>query len=330
MSPSAPVVAVDLGGTKILAGLVLAGGHVRSRVWLPSRDLRGQPGPLLDRIAGAARQAAAEGGADWSEVAAVGLGVPGPLDSSHSVVAVAPNLGWEQLPARAELQRRAGAPPVFMENDVRSAALAEHSLGAGRGFASMVAVFVGSGVGGGLIVNGRLYHGEHGGAGELGHIVVQAGGPRCPCGRRGCVEAMGARDAVARYVAQAVARGKQTALSTLLKGNFSALTSGDLAEAIRQGDAVAVAAARKSARYVGLALGGILNVLDPGVVVLGGGIVEALGDRYVQWARLAARRQALAAASRRTPIVASSLGDDAGLLGAALTAFAGLEQNPRS
>jgi glucokinase len=188
----------------------------------------------------------------------------------------------------------------------------------------MLAVFVGSGVGGGLVVNGSLYHGAHGGAGEIGHMVVRAGGPRCGCGRFGCLEAMAARDAVGRYVIQEVERGHRTLLTDILLGNLLALTSRDLAMAIAQSDTVAIRAARRSARYTGLAIGSVVNLLDPAVVVIGGGVAEALGQRYVESAADAARRQILASSALDLPIVMSQLGDDAGLLGAAMTAFAGL------
>jgi glucokinase len=321
---SAPVLAIDLGGTKALVGVVETTGTVRSRVWLPSRDFRGRPAELLDVLAKGAAQAALEANMPFEDITAVGICVPGPLDSSRSVVAIAPNLGWVDLAVRAELERRLPSKRVFLENDVRAAALSEHKLGAGRGFESMLAVFVGSGVGGGLVVDGRLYHGAHGGAGEIGHMVVRAGGPRCGCGRAGCLEAMSARDAVARYVIRDVARGQATVLTEILGGNLSALTSRDLAQAIARFDAVAIRAARRSARYTGLAIGGVVNLLDPAAVVIGGGIAEALGQRYVEYATETACRQIIATGARSVPIVASKLGDDAGLLGAAMTAYAGL------
>jgi glucokinase len=320
---TAPVVAIDLGGTKALAGVVDANGRVHSRVWLPSRDLIGQPAQLLDRLAEGAGIAAAEADVPFESVDAVGVCVPGPLDPSRSIVAVAPNLGWTDLPVRKELERRLRGKSVFLENDVRAAALSEHKLGAGRGHDSMLAVFVGSGVGGGIVIDGSLYHGTHGGAGEIGHMVVRAGGPRCGCGRAGCLEAMAARGAVARYVIQEVARGQRTILSEILEGDLRALSSRELALAIAQADPVAIRSARRSARYTGLAIGGVVNLLDPGVVVVGGGIAEALGQHYAKWAAEIARRQMLASESREVPIVASQLGDDAGLLGAALTAFSG-------
>jgi len=326
-SPAQPVVGIDLGGTKALAGVVDADGTVRSRVWLPSRDLVGRPAELLDRLAEGAAKAADQADVPFAAIAAVGVCVPGPLDSSRSVVAIAPNLGWVEVAVRQELERRLPHKSVFVENDVRAAALSEHKLGAGHGYDSMLAVFIGSGVGGGIVFDGRLYHGAHGGAGEIGHMIVRAGGPRCGCGRAGCLEAMAARDAVTRYVIREVDRGHRTALTDILHGNLRALTSRDLALAIAQDDMVAVRAARRSARYTGLEIGGVVNLLDPAVVVIGGGIAEALGQRYVDWAKEIAYRQILASSAREIPIVASKLGDDAGLLGAALTASAGLAQS---
>ena len=321
-SSPAPVVAIDLGGTKALAGLVDANGTVRSRVWLPSRDLKGRPDELLDRLAEGADAAAARADQPFRSIDSIGVCVPGPLDHSRSVVALAPNLGWVDLAVREELERRLPGKSVYLENDVRAAALGEHRLGAGRGYSSMLAVFIGSGVGGGMVVDGRLFHGAHGGAGEIGHMVVRAGGPRCSCGRAGCLEAMAARDAVARYVIADVKRGHKTLLTEILNGDLLAFTSRDLALAVAEHDAVAIRAARRSARYTGLAVGSVVNLVDPSIVVIGGGIAEALGQAYVDWATEIARRQILSSA-RDVPIVPSQLRDDAGLLGAALTAFAG-------
>ncbi|MBV9327180.1 MAG: ROK family protein [Chloroflexi bacterium] len=315
-----PVVAIDLGGTKALAGVVEADGTVRSRVWLPSRDLSDRPAALLDRLADAAKAAAADAQRPFETISSIGLCVPGPMDGSRSVVCRAPNLGWVNVPVRAELERRLPGKSVLLENDVRAAALGEHRLGAGRGYRSMLTVFVGSGVGGGVVVDGALYHGAHGGAGEIGHMVLVTGGPRCGCGRAGCLEAMAARTAVARYVSEDVARGHRTILSEILRGDLLALTSRDLAVAVANSDAVAIRAARRSARYTGLAIGNVVNLIDPDLVVIGGGIAEALGQTYVNWAGEIAQRQILSNA-RDVPIVLSQLGDDAGLLGAALTAF---------
>jgi glucokinase len=319
------VVGVDLGGTKVLAGVVGQDTTVLSRVKRRTATYRDQPAALLDLLAEVIRSAAEQAGQALDAIAAVGLGVPGSLDLDRSVVLVAPNLGWKNLPARGELHQRLGGLPVFLDNDVRCAALAEHALGAGAGRRSMVAIFVGTGVGGGLIEDGQLVRGTRGGAGEIGHMVLRAKGPRCSCGRRGCLEALAARPAVVRFVAKQIRKGKRTTLTHTSSNGAQRLTSGELREAVRKGDRVAIRAVRRSARYVGLAAGGLVNLLDPELVVLGGGVVDALGQQYVDWAAGRARAQILAERSRHLPIVAAKLGDDAGLLGAALAARQGLQ-----
>ena len=329
MSPQR-VIGIDLGGTKALAGVVEADGNVLSRVIVSSRELRDRPADLLDRLADVARSAATEAKVDFDDIRAVGIGIPGTLDLTRSIVGVAPNLDWINLPARAELEKRMPGKQVFLENDVRAAALGEHYFGAGRGHRSMVALFVGTGVGGGIILDHRVYHGARGGAGEIGHVVVAAGGPECGCGQAGCVEAMAARGAVARYVQEMVDAGRTTVLSEALKGNLASLTSRDLRLALERGDEVALDAAKKSAWYTGIAVGGLVNTVDPDLVVLGGGIAEAPGDAYVEWVRAAARPQILALSAKDIAIVPSVLGDDAGLLGAALSALGGLGESSPS
>jgi glucokinase len=324
-SRAGPVLAIDLGGTKALIGVVEPDGTVRSRLPLTTREFNGRPIQLLDCIADGGRQVLDAADVRLEHVAAVGVCLPGVLNANRSVIVIAPNLGWVDVQIRAELERRFSDVPVFVENDVRAAALSELRLGAGRGYASILAIFVGSGVGGGIVIDNQPFSGAHGLAGEVGHMVVAAGGPRCGCGRSGCLESVSAREAVARSVHNDVRRGHATVLTTMLNGDVMALTSRELAQAISESDPVALRAARRSARYVGLAVGGMINVLDPEVVVIGGGIAEAVGSRYIEWATEIACRQALPSPGRRVPIVASALRDDAGLLGAALTATAVLE-----
>jgi glucokinase len=321
-------VGVDLGGTKVLAGAVGQDMSVLSRVKRKTAMHKDRPAALLDLLAEVIRSAAEQAGQSVDAIAAVGMGVPGSLDLGRSVVLVAPNLGWKDEPARAELQQRLGGLPVFLDNDVRCAALAEHALGAGAGHGSMVAIFVGTGVGGGLIEDGQLIRGTRGGAGEIGHMVLRAKGPRCSCGRRGCLEALAARPAVARFIAKQIRKGHKTSLTHAFSAGAQRLTSGELREAVLQGDEVAIRAARRSAHYVGLAAGGLVNLLDPELVVLGGGVVDALGQQYVDWAADRARAQILSEGTRQLPVLAAKLGDDAGLLGAALTARQCLQAAP--
>jgi glucokinase len=320
MEDTRPIVGVDLGGTKVLAGVVNGDGQVLSHSKHKTRALKGRPDALLDLIAEAVRGACAEASVDLGSVSAVGMGVPGTLTADRSGVMVAPNLGWSNVPVRDDLARRLDGARVGLENDVRSAALAEHVLGAGAGYSSMLAIFVGTGIGGGYIEHGKIVHGSRGGAAEFGQMVIQAGKGRCSCGNKGHLEALAARPALARYMARKVKRGAKSSLAGAHKGDLTLLTSGEIEGAIAAGDELAIRAAERSATYVGLALGSLVNAFDPDLVVLGGGVVAAIGQRYVDWAAVAARPHILNQDARSLPIVAAKLGDDAGLLGAALAA----------
>jgi len=314
------VVGVDLGGTKVLAGVVGQDGKVLSHYKHKTAILKDHPAALLDLLAEAVRSAVDQAGASMADVAAVGVGVPGSLNLDRSVVTVAPNLGWANVAAQAELKQRLGGMPVFLENDVRCAALAEHTLGSGSGHPSMVAIFIGTGVGGGLILDGQLLRGVRGGAGEVGHMVIRSGGPVCSCGQRGCLEAVAARPAVTRRLLKRIAKGHKTVLAHLADDNAKPLGSSELAKAVAKGDREATRAVKQSAHYAGEAAGSLVNLLDPDLVILGGGVVDAIGQQYVEWVAETARPHILAASARLLPIVAARLGDDAGLLGAALTA----------
>jgi glucokinase len=208
------------------------------------------------------------------------------------------------------------------------ATIAEHQLGAGKDRARVVTFFVGTGIGGGLVLDGRIYRGAHAAAGEIGHIFVKVGGPRCGAGHPGCLEAMASRTAIARDLAAALAKGKKSALTKIVGSDLRQLKSGDLADALQQGDRLTHRVVRRAARYLGYGVASAINLLDPDVVILGGGVVEAVGDELTERATRIARRNLIAAAAQSTPIVRAALGDDAGMLGAALIARALTQEGP--
>lgn len=306
---------IDLGGTKVLCAVFGPDGTILARA---KRSTRAHPEPeiLIEEIAACAREAIASAHVDVGQVLGAGMGVPGPLDTETGVVRFAPNLGWHDVPAKDLLEKHLGVP-VYLDNDVRMAMLAEHQLGAAKGTRRAIGVFVGTGVGGGLVIDGEIYRGAHTQAGEVGHIIVKAGGPLGNCGQHGCIEAMASRTAIARDLQEAVKQGKKTVLTKLAGKVLSDLGSGDLRKAIDQGDKLTEKVVARSAMYVGLGVAGLVNLLDPDIVVLGGGVVEAMGAWYVKRAAEAARPAIMSAALRDVPIVQSKLGDDAGVLGAA-------------
>ena len=307
--------AIDLGGTKILAAILGPDGRVISRAKKMTHAKRGAAA-IVDRMAAAVREAAAEAGVEVAELAGAGVGAPGPIDEAGGTVLVAPNLGWEHFPLRAELEARLDRP-VFLGNDVSVAVLAEHRAGAGVGARHMVGIWPGTGVGGGIVANGELYGGAGSLAGEVGHITIKAGGPKCGCGGRGHLEAFCSRTAIVKTIARAVKRGGKTALGKD-EGEILEATSGDLAKARAKGDELVMKALDRSAKYLALGIASVTNLLNPELVVLGGGVVEALGDEYVEQVAQLVRRAPLHAATHQVRIVRSVLGDDAGITGAAL------------
>ncbi len=313
-----PVVGVDLGGTKILAAVVGANQAILGRAKRPTPAEAGGPA-ILAAIVACVEQAIVEAGLGRGAIAAIGIGSPGPLDPETGVIAFSANMNVRDWALGPDLAQAMGRP-VLLRNDVRVGGYGEYHLGAGRGHRSMLAAFVGTGIGGCVIVDGRVLEGATGNAGEIGHVVVKAGGPKCGCGRRGCLEALSSRSAIARRVAKAARKGVASELAAKVDKKSGKLKSGDLAAAVAANDPVAVAEVDRAARYLGLALGGLVNLLGPEIVVLGGGVTEALGPPFIDLVRASAREQILVDPDGKIKIEPAALGDDAGILGAALLA----------
>jgi len=316
LAGSGHIAAIDLGGTKILAAIFSPDGVVVSRAKKMTRAERG-PEAVVNRMAATVREAALDAGIDPAELKGIGVGAPGPIDVQAGVVRVAPNLGWEQFPLTEQLRERLGLP-VFLGNDVSVAVRAEHQVGAGRGTRTMVGIWPGTGVGGGIVVDGVLYSGMAGLAGEIGHMTIKAGGRKCGCGGRGHLEALCSRTAIVKDIARQVKRGAKTELTKIAGDDVGAATSGDLAKARERGDKVVIKALDRAAAYLALGVAGVANLLNPELVVLGGGVVEALGDPFVDYVTELVRKQPLHAATGDLRIAKSELGDDAGISGAAL------------
>src|SRR5581483_169807 len=324
--PSSPLAgsgyvgAVDLGGTKILAAIVAPNGEIVARA-KKSTGKDGRPRPVIDRIAAAVREATHQANVEVGQLRAVGIGAPGPVDAARGVLRTAPNLdGWEDVPLADELSGRLGVP-VGLDNDVRVAVLAEQAAGAGRGARNWIAIWPGTGVGGGVVLDGQLWRGTTGSAGELGHITVKAGGPRCGCGAKGHLEALASRTGVVREIARRVKKGHRTSLERLAKGgDVENAKSGDLAEAYAQGDKETVRALNRAAKYLAIGIASVANTVNPELVVLGGGLVEALGEPFVRRVEKELRGRPMVAATDAVRVAQSQLGDDAGIVGAALVA----------
>jgi glucokinase len=313
-----PVVGIDLGGTKILSAVVGSDHRILGRAKRTSPAKEGGAA-ILQAMIGCVDEALHASGLSRQDIAGAGIGSPGPLDVKAGVILFSANLNVRNFPIGPEL----GAAlnwPVLVQNDVRVGGYAEFRLGAGRGYRDIIAAFVGTGIGGCVIQGGEIVTGSTGNAGELGHIIVKAGGPRCGCGARGCMEALASKTAIARRVNKAVRKGLPTVLEEKLSRKGGRLKSGDLAEAVTAKDLVALKEVQRAAHFLGIGLGGLVNVFGPEIIIIGGGVAEALGDPYVDLVRTSVRSQALADPEGRIRIERAALGDDAGILGAALLA----------
>ncbi len=308
---------IDLGGTKILVGVVDREGNVISRAKRSTPASEGGPA-IVTAILDAAGEAIQSSGLSSDQVALAGIGSPGPLDVHAGVIRWSANLNVRDFPIASELSRGLGCP-VALENDVRAGGYAEYRLGAGRDYRNVVFAFVGTGIGGCVVVNGELIDGVTHNAGELGHMVIKVGGPRCGCGSRGCVESLASKTAIARRIQKAVRKGLPSVLGERIarKGR---LKSRDLAEAVQAKDLVALNEVQRSAHFLGVGLGNLINVLGPEAVVIGGGVSHALGDSYTEMVANSAHNRAIADPEHVTIIRRAALGDNAGILGAAIIA----------
>jgi glucokinase len=314
-------IGVDVGGTKIAAGLVEATGEVRDRLVLPTPAAEG-PSAVLDAIAELAERLRTR------EVVGVGVGTGGVVDHARGVIVSATSLlpGWAGTPVAAELSARLGLP-VAMDNDGNALALGEYRFGAARGLGSVLCIAVGTGVGGGVIIGGRLVRGAHHTAGEVGHIPVPGSeGMPCSCGRTGHLEAIASGPAMtARYVAEAATRAQahqhgDSGDPHLGGGPCAAIDLRVITERARTGDVVAAKVIADGAGALGRAIGGLANSIDPDAVIVGGGVAE-IGEPY--WAPLrAAVRENTLPALAALEIRPAGLRTDAGIVGAAALAFA--------
>jgi glucokinase len=313
------VVGMDLGGTKILAAVVDETGQIIAEAKLQTKAEKG-PDAVIRRIAATAREAARRAGIDWSEVKGVGIGAPGPMNPNTGIVYNPPNLpGWDEIALGPRLSKSLRVP-VFLENDVNLGTLGEHALGAGRGTSDMVGIFVGTGVGGGLVLDGKLRSGFRHAAAEVGHMIVLADGPVCGCGKRGCLESVASRTAIERDIRLGIAAGRESLLTKLMEDK-GRLTSGVLVKAFRKGDPLVTEVMRRAQWYLGLLTASIVNLIDPEMIVLGGGVAEAMGNKFLEPIRLTARQYYIQQTDAdKVRIVLATLGDHAGVLGAAVLA----------
>jgi len=311
-------VGFDLGGTKMMATVYDAGFKALASAKAKTPVNEG-PKAVLARIRETIAEALKEAKRSPRALAGIGVGCPGVLDLDKGIILEAPNLAWKRVPLRALLTGWFRCR-VTLANDVDAGTYGEYRFGAGKGARTLVGVFPGTGIGGGCVYAGQLLRGKTGSAMEIGHLPIRENGRLCGCGRRGCLEAQVGRLAISAEVAQASFRGEAPYVAANAGADLKKLKSGLLAKAVKAGDAAVERIIRDAMRLMGRAIGGVVNLLAPDVVVLGGGLVEALPRLALEEVRLGLKETAMASFVGQVKVVEAELGDDATTLGAAALA----------
>ena len=305
--------ALDIGGTKILVGLIDQSGELVARQRIETLAERGVE-DVIARTIVTLRGLLREVDASEEALMAIGCSIPGPLDSNTGVVLFSPNLGWHDVPV-VELMRRQIDVPFAIDDDANCAALGEARMGAARGADYAVYVTISTGIGSGIVIDGNIYRGAHGFAGEVGHMTIEAAGPPCACGNFGCFEALASGSAIAARARQAVLHGDETILATL-NDDLSMLSAEQVVGAAEAGDTVALRIIETAGAYLGAGLAAIACAFDPQLIVVGGGVVHS-GSILMHYAREAFLARTITPVGSLVPIVPASLGDESSLWGAA-------------
>lgn len=317
------VVGVDFGGTKILSGVFTPKLELLGTVKISTKAHR-SPETVIDRIARCVRDAIDECDLSLKQLKAVGIGAPGAVDSVQGVVVNGPNINWENVPLKKELEKRLEVP-VFVDNDCNACTIGVHEVELGGQVRDLVGVFLGTGIGAGLIFNGRMYSGFNRTAGEIGHMIIRAGGESDKERPGATFEELASRTAIFKRIKQLVKDGKKTMLTDTLGEDLDNLRSGDLRKAIRKGDKLVEQIVEEAAIYAGIGLANVINLLNPEVIVVGGGLIEALENSMFDLIEKNARKYALPGVEKGIKIIPSKLGDKAGIYGAAVLATRGLK-----
>lgn len=316
------IIGVDLGGTKISAGALSEDGQaahgIRSIATQSELGAEGVVDRIIGVIDGVIHDTINETGASRKDFIGIGTGAPGPLDREKGIVVVAPNLGWTNFPLSARISERFGIP-VTLDNDANCATVGEWWLGAARGGTNVVGVTIGTGIGGGLIIEGKLYHGSSDVAGEIGHTTIDVNGRYCKCGNYGCLEAYASGPAIATRAREALIREDTASmLPAIVDGQLDRITAEIVYDAAKKGDGLANEIVRDTARYLGAGIATLLNLINPDVVVIAGGVTRA-GEALFGPLRTEVRRRAFSPAVEAVRIVPAELPGTAGVVGAVAT-----------
>jgi glucokinase len=313
------ILGIDLGGTKILTSVINPQGEMLSRDHSVTPAAEGPEGVIQAILASAGR--ALEGASiAIDRVSAVGVGAPGLADTEAGVLFTSPNLpGWEDVPLRDVIQEKL-KKKAFLINDGNAAALGEHHFGAAKGVTHFIYVTISTGIGGGIVIDGKVLNGFKGMAGEIGHMSISDEGPPCQCGNRGCWEALASGTALAKAARKRIETGADTTILGFAGGKIDKVTAQTVQSAAEKGDPIAHQLIRQTAYYFGVGLANLVNIFNPEMIVIGGGLSN-MGDRLLKPAYGVAEKRAFNRAYRTVRFVRAALGRNSGVLGAAAFAF---------
>jgi glucokinase len=313
---NAPVLAVDIGGTKIMTALFTSDGEIMAREATPTLAEESATA-VIERLCRAIDAILQNNNLVMAGVAGIGVACAGGIDSTNGVIVTpSPNIRNLVNVPLADILRERYEVNAFIVNDASAAALGEHRYGAGRGVKDLVLFTLGTGIGGGIIADGRLYLGARGGAAEFGHMTVAADGPICGCGNTGCLEMLASGRAIERDAINRLRQGARSSLSEIVNGEIEKITAAQVGAAARHGDPLACDIISKAAYYLGIGLVNAVNIFNPEMVVIGGGMAE-LEDIIIEPCRRMVAERAFSVSSRAVRIVTALLGNEAGVYGAA-------------
>jgi glucokinase len=319
MQEAKPVLAIDLGGTKIMVAIISHQGQVVAKEYYPTLAGEG-PQSVIDRILSAIDQLLKVRSMDLSQLHSMSIAAAGAIDLDKGLVTLSPNLpDWLDIPLRDIVSGKYKVK-TYIINDASAAALGEHHFGAGEGVNNLIYLTVGTGIGGGIIINGELYLGPSGSAGEIGHITIDVNGPRCSCGNIGCLEMLASGTAMAREAIKRISRGEKSILTEMVEGKIENITAEKVEAAARGGDSLASEVISQAATYLGVGMVNLVNIFNPEMIIVGGGVAQ-MGDLLLDPARQVVKERAFQLSAQVVRVVPAQLGSDAGVLGAAVFAY---------
>lgn len=315
------LVGIDIGGTKVAVATALANGKLIAKARMATEVERG-PQHTIRRMKELVRQVLRDSGG--TQPVAIGVGCGGPLDLDEGVILSPANLpGWDAIPLKHILADEFGTE-VYVDNDANAAALGEYRFGAGVGVRNLVYITVSTGIGGGIVIDGRLLHGLGAGAGEIGHQTILPEGPRCNCGNRGCLEVLASGTAIARRAREALSRHGGSRMLALAGGDVDKVTAETVVQAVKEQDSLALDIWHETIEYLSVGVANVITTLAPDIVVIGGGVTEA-GDLLFLPLRQAVRQRIFVMPVERVEIIPPKLGGEVGVVGAIAVALQHLE-----